>query len=383
MTQDSPRPPETRLRERRVARGVSQQDLAARCGLTRQSIGAIESGRYVPNTGVALALARELGCRVEDLFRLPDEAAAQPVELAAAPAGDGERVVVAAVRDRLVAHPLGAEHELQAGFLAADALLEPARGARGSARARLLTPPHELDRTALVVGCDPGLGILRAHVERRGGDVHLRCLAVASRGALQQLRAGHAHVAGTHLHDPASGMHNLPQARRALARTGGLVVRFASWEQGLVVAGGNPLAIRGVADLARPRVRFVNRDPGAGIRALLDEMLGRAGVAAARIAGYEREVGTHVAAAACVAAGGADAALSLRATARAFGLGFVPLAASDFDLVVPHDLRDHPAVAALLDALAGDALRRDLAALAGYDVSRTGSVIAEVPARAG
>ncbi|MBY0274331.1 helix-turn-helix transcriptional regulator, partial [Candidatus Binatia bacterium] len=64
--------PRTRLREVRAARGLSQQELAARCALTRQSVGAIESGRYVPNTGVALALARALGCRVEDLFALPD-----------------------------------------------------------------------------------------------------------------------------------------------------------------------------------------------------------------------------------------------------------------------------------------------------------------------
>lgn len=369
----------TRLRETRVARGLSQQDLAARCGLTRQSVGAIESGRYVPNTGVALALARELACRVEDLFSLPEETPSLPVEMAEPATGGAARLAVAAVRGRLVAHPLGAERELQGGFLAADALLA------GDARrpeAQLLTPAHELERSALLLGCDPGLGLVGAHVERRNADVRLRCLPVASRTALEQLRAGHAHVAGTHLHDPATGVHNLPQARRALARTGGLLVRFASWEQGLVVAPGNPRAIRGVADLARPRIRFVNRDPGSGGRALLDELLAREGVEPARIPGYERVVTTHVAAAACVAAGGADAALSLRATAEAFGLSFVPLAAADFDLAIPADHLAHPAVATLLDVLNSDAVRRDLRALAGYDVSGTGTILFELPARA-
>ena len=376
-----PPPPRTKLREIRAARGLAQQDLAARCGLTRQSIGAIESGRYVPNTGVALALARELGCRVEDLFVLPDEPPPLPIELAGrAPGGAGRagRVAVASVRGRLIAHPLGDERELQSGFLPADGVLT---AASGRPRASLLTPAHELERTALLLGCDPALGILRAHVERRNPDVHLRCLPVASRQALEQLRNGHAHVAGTHLHDPATGVHNLPQAKRALAKTGGLLVRFASWQQGLVVAAGNPKRLQTVADLTRPRVRFVNRDAGSGGRALLDELLRRDGVPSASIAGYDRVVTTHVAAAACVAAGGADAAIALRATAEAFGLGFVPLGAADFDLVVPHDQASHPAVATLLDVLTSDALRRDLRGIAGYDIGMTGTVIAELPAR--
>jgi len=370
----------TRLREARVARGLSQQDLASRCGLTRQSVGAIESGRYVPNTGVALALARELACRVEDLFVLPDDAPARPVEMAEPATGTSARLAIAAVRGRLVAHPLGAERELQGGFLAADAVLA------GDARrptAQLLTPAHELERTALLLGCDPGLGVLKTHVERRNADVRVRCLALASRPALDQLRAGHAHVAGTHLADPARGVSNLPQARRALAKTGGLLVRFASWEQGLAVAPGNPRSIRGVADLARPRIRFVNRDPGSGGRALLDDLLQAAGIAPEQVPGYDRIVTNHVAAAAAVASGGADAAISLRATAEAFGLAFVPLAAADFDLAIPADQAAHPAVATLLDVLNGDALRRDLRGLAGYDVSRTGTVLCELSARPG
>lgn len=367
----------TRLREIRTARGLSQQDLAERCAVTRQSVGAIEAGRYVPNTGVALALARALGCRVEDLFALPDAPAAPvPVELAESRTGTS-RVAVATVRGRLVAHPLVPERELHAGFPSADAILD---AGSGGPRARLLAPSRELESTALLLGCDPGLAVLRTHVERCNPDVRLRCLSAASRRALAQLAAGHAHVAGTHLRDPASGVHNLPQAKRALAKTGGLLVRFASWEQGLVVAPGNPRGVRGVADLARPRLRFVNRERGAGIRALLDALLAAEGVAADDVSGYERVVATHVAAAACVASGGADVALSLRATADAFGLGFVPLEAADFDLAIPADQASHPAVATLLEVLSDETFRRDLGGIPGYDVSRTGAVVAELRA---
>jgi molybdate-binding protein/DNA-binding XRE family transcriptional regulator len=366
----------TRLRDIRTARGLSQQDLAERCGLTRQSVGAIECGRYVPNTAVSLALARALGCRVEDLFTLPDAPTSVPVELAEARTPT-RRVAVAAVRGRLVAHPLVAERELLAGFPSADAILD---SGTVRPRASLLAPPRELEKTALVLGCDPGLAVLRAHVERRNPDVRLRCISSASRRALSQLAAGHTHVAGTHLRDPATGVHNLAQAKRAMAKTGGLLVRFASWEQGLVVAAGNPRRVRGVADLARPRIRFVNRECGAGVRALLDELLAAEGIAACDVPGYEREVATHVAAAACVASDGADVALSLRATAEAFDLGFVPLAAADFDLAIPADQTSHPAVATLLDLLNDEMLRRDLGGITGYDVTRTGSIVAELAA---
>ena len=64
---------DNRLRQRRQAAGLSQQGLATRCGLTRQAINAIEAGQYVPNTLVALRLARALGSRIEDLFSLPED----------------------------------------------------------------------------------------------------------------------------------------------------------------------------------------------------------------------------------------------------------------------------------------------------------------------
>src|SRR4029453_211213 len=64
---------DNRLRRRRQEAGLSQQALATRCGLTRQAVNAIEAGQYVPNTLVALRLARALGSRVEELFHLPEE----------------------------------------------------------------------------------------------------------------------------------------------------------------------------------------------------------------------------------------------------------------------------------------------------------------------
>jgi putative transcriptional regulator len=64
---------QNRLREhRKLAGGLTQQDLAERAGVSRQSIISIEQGRYRPTVELALKLARVLGCAVEDLFQLGD-----------------------------------------------------------------------------------------------------------------------------------------------------------------------------------------------------------------------------------------------------------------------------------------------------------------------
>ena len=52
----------------RLKRGWSQQELADAIDVRRQAIYDIESGRYLPNTGIALKLAKVFSCRVEDLF---------------------------------------------------------------------------------------------------------------------------------------------------------------------------------------------------------------------------------------------------------------------------------------------------------------------------
>ena len=55
----------------RKAAGLTQQHLSEQAEVSRKSINAIENGMYVPSTVLALKIARTLGCRVEDLFKLP------------------------------------------------------------------------------------------------------------------------------------------------------------------------------------------------------------------------------------------------------------------------------------------------------------------------
>jgi molybdate-binding protein/DNA-binding XRE family transcriptional regulator len=402
-------PLESQVRVRRLQAGLSQQVLAEEAGLTRQAVSAIEGGKYVPNTVVALRLAHILRCRVEDLFELPGGGEEREVEVVTPAARSGVprvpasralapvRAVVAYARGRWVAHPLTARRALQEGFACADAVLPsggapPAPAARGAGPggvqplvARLWLDAEHLARTAVLLGCDPGLGIVAGHVARlsRGRDgPRLSWLEEGSAASLAAVASGTAHLAGIHLRDGETGEFNVPQAGRALAATGGVVVAFARWEQGLVVAAGNPKAVRTAADLARDDVRLVNREPGAGSRALLDQMLVGAGVPPTAVRGYDRIVAGHFEVACTVASGGADAGIALAAAAEAYGLDFVPLAEARFDVAVPADHLDHPAVALFLEALQTRALREELRLLPGYDVDELGTVRAEVPAAA-
>jgi len=59
------------LEELRRSAGLTQQELSKSAEVSRKSINAIENGIYVPSTVLALKIAKTLGCKVEDLFKLP------------------------------------------------------------------------------------------------------------------------------------------------------------------------------------------------------------------------------------------------------------------------------------------------------------------------
>jgi putative molybdopterin biosynthesis protein len=366
---------ESRVREVRLAHGISQAQLAQRCGLTRQAISAIESGHYVPNTTVSLRLAQTLGCTVEELFTLPAALELPGLRVVGGAAPHEQRLAVVNVGGQWVGYPLVDARELQPGFVRADVILGP-----GRSRTELLAPANELAQTALLLGCDPGLGIVSSYLAAH--KARLRWLSVGSQAALDAVGRGEAHLAGTHLPTSHGADDNLSHARVALGPGGGLVVEFARWLQGFAVAPGNPKEIRSVEDLARPEVRLVNREPGSGSRALLDLLLDRSGIPRHLVDGYDRLSSSHLGAASVVASGGADVAVTLYASAHAYGLDFLPLDEVRFDFVIPRSVVTHATVATLLEVMQSRALRADIGSLPGYDVTRMGTVLADLPAAA-
>jgi putative molybdopterin biosynthesis protein len=365
----------THLHQIRQQRGLSAAQVSKLAGVSRQTIYAIEAGDYVPNTAVALQLARILEVRVEDLFALDNGTVtpAPPINvdlLGSATISKGQPVQLCRVGKRTVAIAATPQPEIP---LADGVVVE--RFARSpQADVHVFQDDLEIEKRLLIAGCDPGISLLAKHLARYE-DVDLIVAQSSSQQALEWLKQGKVHMAGSHLKDSASGEYNLPAIRRLFPKGEVKVVTFAIWEQGLVLAAGNPKGIRNVADLARKGVSIVNREQGAGSRELLDAKLREAGVKTDQVRGYDREAMGHLPAALAVSMSEADACIATRSAARAFGLHFIPLATERYDLVVRRTYARLTAVEALLDSLNRAAIRRKLELLAGYDTSHTGEVL--------
>lgn len=315
----------------RRARGLTQRALAEAAGITRQAVGAIESGRMQPGVGIALALSRALDTSVEELFggnRQPPPAAA--------------RVATATIEGRAVRHALAAEH----------LAIESAEG---------------YATNVFVAGCDLAVGLLSRHALARSRDTRVLWLPMTNRAALDALSRKTVHAAVVHADSAGE--------KRLCA---GKFARFelATTEAGWLAARGNPLALRGIADVVRTKARVVNRPAGAGARQLLDQQLRRAALDPHRVSGYRRELAGQIDAGRAVSQGFADAAVGLASVAHLFDLSFVPLREERCALLVPLAALRTAEVRTLLDALRSNAYRRDLEALETYDVRRTGEEFA-------
>jgi molybdate-binding protein/DNA-binding XRE family transcriptional regulator len=349
----------THLKQIRDRRGISAATLAKLAGITRQTIYAIEAGDYVPNTTVALQLAKALEVRIEELFSLEPKAAAAPKPIPVdfiTPVRPGQPVRLCRVGNRTIGVSAAPQHLM---LPPADAIVVD------SPKAQMFQEPED-EKRLLIAGCDPGISL----VDRQLDFV---IAPGTSRQALQWLKQGKVHVAGTHLRDSATGDYNVPIVKRLFPAGTFNVVTFAIWEQGLIMRAGSQ--IRSIEDLVRKDVRIINREKGAGSRDLLDQHLRAAGIPSDRVTGYERIASGHLSAAAAVNQGEADCCIATRSAARAFGLHFVPLATERYDLVIRRRDAKLPAIETFLDLLNRSALRRKLELLAGYDTTHTGEVL--------
>ncbi len=367
------------LRRAREARGLTQLELARRAGISRQALGAIESGTYQPGVAVAIALARELRQSVERLFGDADQAGSNRIEVpwsrddSTGRPGVPTRVALARVGGKVVAVAQSAAHLTMP---IAVGMLE--RGQRDRAQVDTFRTQEEIDSTLLIAGCDPAVTMLADWLVRHRAPVSAIALHCSSSRALATLVEGRTHAAGVHLKDPNSDEYNLALTRTALGHRPATIVGFARWELGLATALGNRLGIRGVADLARNGVRLVNREVGAGARSFLDEALGESGIDPARIDGYDCEAAGHLEVAAAIAAGHANVGVTIRLAADSYGLPFVPIREERYDLVILERDLQAPPVGAMLDALNSQRFAREVSQFCAYDTSQMGRTIAHI-----
>ena len=204
---------------------------------------------------------------------------------------------------------------------------------------------------------------------------NLVAISVGSLDGLIALRQGFCQLSGCHLFDPVGGEYNTSYVRHIFAGMSMHVVTLAHREQGLFVAPGNPHNIKGLTDLGREDLTFINRKSGSGTRLWLDQHLKMLGMNITKIKGYEQDVSTHSQVAQAIMDGSADLGLGVLAAARKFELDFIPLFIERFDLVIPDERYHDPLLTPALEIIQDLEFRQAVSALGGYDTSHTGENI--------
>lgn len=222
---------------------------------------------------------------------------------------------------------------------------------------------------------DLSVELLARFLSEQSPEVTLTTDFVGSLGGLMAVARGEADIAGSHLWDETTHTYNVPFVQRVLPNRRLVLLNLVHRIQGLIVPQGNPQHLDSIADLARPGVVLINRQPGSGTRVWLDVHLRAAGISPESIVGYDQEETTHMGVARAIAEGRATAGIGISAAATAYGLSFVRLGRERYDLVVPVGSWESPAIEAIRAVVVSQAFQSAVAALGGYDMSETGNEI--------
>ena len=345
------------LQAYRTSRGWSQDELGRRTGLSRAAVSAIETGRVVPSTAAALALAAAFECRVEDLFSLRNTPRRGEPQWAWPASGEPRPFWRASVGDQLRLYPV---ERTAIGSVPPDGVW---RAGVFEWRAQV-----DAERTLVLAGCDPAVGLLVAELARTAG-IRVLPFVRSSRQALELLRAGVVHVAGLHLQDHEAPGGN-ERAVRELLGAGYVLIRLSRWQEGLALAPG--VGAQSVRAVLAANLRWVGREPGSGARRCLDWIL-RDHRKVPK--GYHHIASDHTGVVETIRTGWAQAGVCVRLAAAEAGLRFLSVREEDYDLCCREDRAHDPRLQALVRAVRSQALRRTLGELPGYDTSAMGTVM--------
>ena len=242
----------------------------------------------------------------------------------------------------------------------------------GAAPRKVKAAPTQLLRVA--ASHDLALAAL-SNALPAGSGLKLEISFMGSLHALKEFVEDRADLAGFHV--PLGSRPDWDRALylRGLQARRDRLMRFVDRDQGLILPRGNPAQVKSFRDIAGQKLRFINRQRGSGTRILIDQTVAREKIAASEIIGYGNEEFTHLAVAATVASGGADAGFGLRAAAGEYRLAFVPLVKERYFLAVRAKAVEKASVARLIQALQSPAFMRIARRFAVYRADAAGSIV--------
>lgn len=289
-------------------------------------------------------------------------------------------VNIGKIKDRYIAYPLNRGAGITTSLVNSDGLIHIERGQEGLEAGDTCTVwlKHSrdvIDNTLITIGShDMAIDILGDILKKNHG-VRLVSTNAGSMGGIMALRRKETHFSGIHLLDYDTGEYNITYLEKYLPNEKWLLINLVKRQQGLIVKKGNPLGIVGLHDLVGDKVRFINRQRGAGTRILLDYLLQREGIPAAAINGYNREEYTHLAVAASVKNDACDVGMGIYASALAMDLDFIPITEEQYDICILVDYISPQQIDFLKKVIAGDEFKQKVCRAGGYNLDLSGRVV--------
>jgi excisionase family DNA binding protein len=222
---------------------------------------------------------------------------------------------------------------------------------------------------------DPILDILKTYIRKAYPEFYIFSANTGSTDGLKALNQGYTDIAWSHLLDPKSGQYNIPFLSTYLPNLKAVVINLFNRDLGFLVAPGNPLNIHGFKDLAKPKIRFINRQKGSGTRVLLDHHLRELKIPASSIKGYGNEVYTHFEVGLSILAKETDVGLATGSVSKLLGLSFIPLTQESFDMLLDQSTFFERGVQAFIEILNSKEFRSRVENLGSYDFKNSGKII--------
>lgn len=338
-----------RLRQQRLAAGLTQAELANHAGISRTAVTSIEGERLVPSVESALALAKALGTTVESLFGAAEDRN-EPEVWALPRSGESTAYWRAEVMGRSVRYPVTTSPSLS--FLP-----------DGDDRSAGFSAVSLASETLVMASCDPASGFL-ASLYAASSGLRLITLQSSSRNAVDLLRQGLVHVAGLHLSTQDAPQQNIDVIRESLG-DGYQVVRLARWQSGIALKPTSPF--RTVRSLINGKANWIGRENGSGARECMNRVLGKK---------FKPQwtASSHRSVADAIAAGWADAGICTELVSAEANLKFLPVQEEYFDLCFPTANSNDRRVKTFINVIRSTAYRNLLANLPGYDSTETGDL---------
>ncbi|MCX7856887.1 MAG: molybdopterin biosynthesis protein [Deltaproteobacteria bacterium] len=230
------------------------------------------------------------------------------------------------------------------------------------------------NRINIVGSHDICLSVLREILKNVNPKLDLISIHTGSLGGIMAFRKGITDLTTTHILDPDEKIYNIPILKNYLGAKRWKLINIAKRITGIAVRKGNPKNIKKIDDVAKPGIKFINRQYGSGTRILFDMLIQEKGIEKEKIDGYDREEASHMRVGVLIKEGIADCGITIYSVAKLFDLGFIPLAEEDFDLLVSDEFTKEEKFQLIYDIITSDDFKSRLQMLGGYETTDTGKI---------